>query len=151
MDADCIFIGMGTPENKDGSANLNFLEAAALQIAEQIKKDIIFVIKSTVPVGTNEHIEHLIQERVSSEIKIEMISNPEFLREGTAIYDTFHGDRIVIGANSEIARNRIMKIYEPFCLPVVQTDIRSTEMIKYASNSFLALKIIFINEIANLC
>jgi len=150
-DADCIFIAVGTPANKDGSANLSFLEAAAIQIAEQIKKDIIVVIKSTVPIGTNERIGRLIHERISPNIKMEMVSNPEFLREGTAIYDTFHGDRIVIGANNQEAGKQIENIYEPFHLPVVQTDIRSAEMIKYASNSFLALKISFINEIANLC
>ncbi|WML41216.1 UDP-glucose/GDP-mannose dehydrogenase family protein [Neobacillus sp. OS1-2] len=149
--AECIFIAVGTPANEDGSANLSFLEAAAIQIAEQIKKDIIVVIKSTVPVGTNERIGSIIQERVPPNIKIEMVSNPEFLREGTAIHDTFHGDRIVIGANTEEAGKQIGNIYEPLHLPIVHTDIRSAEMIKYASNSFLALKISFINEIANLC
>nr|WP_263324813.1 UDP-glucose/GDP-mannose dehydrogenase family protein [Neobacillus sp. Marseille-Q6967] len=149
--ADCIFIAVGTPANEDGSANLTFLEKAAIQIAEYITKDIIVVTKSTVPVGTNEHIGRLIQERVSASIKVEVVSNPEFLREGTAIHDTFHGDRIVIGSNNEETGKRIEEIYAPFQLPIVHTDIRSAEMIKYASNSFLALKISFINEIANLC
>ncbi|WP_413307015.1 UDP-glucose/GDP-mannose dehydrogenase family protein [Bacillus sp. 1P10SD] len=149
--ANCIFIAVGTPANKDGSANLSFLEEAAIQIAEYINEDTIVVIKSTVPVGTNERIGRLIQERVSPHIQIDMVSNPEFLREGTAIHDTFHGDRIVIGSNSSEAAKKIEEIYTPFHLPFVQTDIRSAEMIKYASNSFLALKISFINEIANLC
>ncbi|MCQ6278662.1 UDP-glucose/GDP-mannose dehydrogenase family protein [Bacillus sp. EB600] len=149
--ADCIFLAVGTPANKDGSANLTFIEQAAIQIAENIEKSIIVVTKSTVPVGTNEQIGSIIQERVSPNIKIDVVSNPEFLREGTAIHDTFHGDRIVIGSNNQKAGKLIEKIYEPFKLPIVHTDIRSAEMIKYASNSFLALKISFINEIANLC
>ncbi len=107
--------------------------------------------KSTVPVGTNERIGRLIEERLKPNIKIDIVSNPEFLREGTAIHDTFHGDRIVIGANNLEAGAKVEKIYKPFQLPIVHTDIRSAEMIKYASNSFLALKISFINEIANLC
>ena len=150
-ETDCIFIAVGTPPNQDGSANLYYLEQAALQIAEHIKKDMIIVIKSTVPVGTNERIGRLIQERVSPGIEIRMVSNPEFLREGSAIHDTFHGDRIVIGSNDKEAGKLIETIYQPFHLPVVQTDIRSAEMIKYAANAFLALKISFINEIANLC
>lgn len=151
QDTDCIFIAVGTPSNEDGSANLTYIDKAAIEIAEHLQKSSTVVIKSTVPVGTNERIERLIQERVSPSINIESVSNPEFLREGTAIKDTFQGDRIVIGSHSSEAAKKIEQIYEPFQLPIVHTDIRSAEMIKYASNSFLALKISFINEIANLC
>lgn len=151
QDTDCIFIAVGTPSNEDGSANLTYIDKAAIEIAEQLQKSSTVVIKSTVPVGTNERIGRLIRERVSPSINIESVSNPEFLREGTAIKDTFQGDRIVIGSQSSEAAKKIEQIYEPFQLPIVHTDIRSAEMIKYASNSFLALKISFINEIANLC
>jgi len=149
--ADCMFIAVGTPPNEDGSANLTYIENAAIEIAEHMTKDCIVVTKSTVPVGTNQHIGRIIQERLPANLKVRIVSNPEFLREGSAIHDTFHGDRIVIGSDDEEAGKKIEEIYSPFKLPVVHTDLRSAEMIKYASNSFLALKISFINEIANLC
>jgi UDPglucose 6-dehydrogenase len=149
--ADCIFIAVGTPQSEDGSANLSYIEQAALEIAKTITKDVIVVTKSTVPVGTNEWVGRIIQEHVAPGIQIKVVSNPEFLREGSAIYDTFHGDRIVIGSEDIEAGETIANIYKPFQMPIVHTDLRSAEMIKYASNSFLALKISFINEIANLC
>lgn len=149
--ADCIFIAVGTPQSEDGSANLSYIEQAALEIAKTITKDVIVVTKSTVPVGTNEWVSRIIREHVAPGIQIKVVSNPEFLREGSAIYDTFHGDRIVIGSEDKEAGETIANIYKPFQLPIVHTDLRSAEMIKYASNSFLALKISFINEIANLC
>lgn len=149
--ADCIFIAVGTPQSEDGSANLSYIEQAALEIAKTITKDVIVVTKSTVPVGTNEWVGRIIREHVAPGIQIKVVSNPEFLREGSAIYDTFHGDRIVIGSEDKEAGETIANIYKPFQLPIVHTDLRSAEMIKYASNSFLALKISFINEIANLC
>lgn len=150
-DTDSIFIAVGTPPNEDGSANLSYLENAAIDIAKYITKDCIVVTKSTVPVRTNEHIGRIIQEQLPTDLKVKIVSNPEFLREGSAIHDTFNGDRIVIGSDDEEAGKIIEEIYSPFKLPVVRTDLRSAEMIKYASNSFLALKISFINEIANLC
>ncbi|WP_338449657.1 UDP-glucose/GDP-mannose dehydrogenase family protein [Niallia oryzisoli] len=150
-DADSIFIAVGTPPNDDGSANLSYIESAAIDIAKYITKDCIVVTKSTVPVGTNEHIGRIIQEQLPADLKVKIVSNPEFLREGSAIHDTFNGDRIVIGSDDQEAGKTIEEIYAPFKLPVVRTDLRSAEMIKYASNSFLALKISFINEIANLC
>ena len=149
--ADCIFIAVGTPQSEDGSADLTYIEEAALEIAKTITKDVIVVTKSTVPVGTNEWVGRILREHAAPGIEIKVVSNPEFLREGSAIYDTFHGDRIVIGSDDKIAGETIAEIYEPFKLPIVHTDLRSAEMIKYASNSFLALKISFINEIANLC
>ncbi|UTE77360.1 UDP-glucose/GDP-mannose dehydrogenase family protein [Rossellomorea sp. KS-H15a] len=148
---DCIFIAVGTPETRDGSADLTYVEEVALTIAESIKQDTIVVIKSTVPVGTNDYIERLINERTGEGIKVHLVSNPEFLREGSAIKDTFEGSRIVIGSNSQEAGDFIEEIYSPLSIPIVRTDIRSAEMIKYASNAFLATKISFINEVANLC
>ncbi|MBU8881099.1 UDP-glucose/GDP-mannose dehydrogenase family protein [Bacillus sp. FJAT-29790] len=150
-EADCIFIAVGTPENEDGSANLLSIENVALSISKYVHKDITIVTKSTVPVGTNEWIGRIIQERIPKEYRVTVVSNPEFLREGSAIYDTFNGDRIVIGSDDREAGKRIEKIYEPFNIPIIHTDIRSAEMIKYASNGFLAAKISFINEVANLC
>lgn len=148
---DCIFIAVGTPENRDGSADLTYVEDVAATIAETIQRDTIVVIKSTVPVGTNDYIERLINERTREGVKVRLVSNPEFLREGSAIKDTFEGNRIVIGSNSKQAGDFIEEIYSPLSIPIVRTDIRSAEMIKYASNAFLATKISFINEIANLC
>ncbi|QNG60224.1 UDP-glucose/GDP-mannose dehydrogenase family protein [Bacillus sp. PAMC26568] len=149
--SDIIFIAVGTPENEDGSANLKYVEAAAIQIAEQIRNDVIVVVKSTVPVGTNEYILEIIKKHKSIFLEAEVVSNPEFLREGSAIQDTFHGDRIVIGSSSTAAGDQVEEVYKPLGIPVVRTDIRSAEMIKYAANAFLATKISFINEIANIC
>lgn len=150
-DADVIYIAVGTPENEDGSANLTYVEQVATTIGRNLIKDAIVVVKSTVPVGTNEHVQRIIEENKASTINVSMVSNPEFLREGAAVYDTFHGDRIVIGAEDEQTASIIEEINKPFGVPVVKTDIRSAEMIKYAANAFLATKISFINEIANIC
>jgi UDPglucose 6-dehydrogenase len=150
-DADIIMIAVGTPENEDGSANLTYVEQAAETIACHIEKDVIVVTKSTVPVGTNENIKQIIERIKPANVHVEVASNPEFLREGSAIYDTFNGDRIVIGAENDKAAKVLEELYQPLGIPVVKTDIRSAEMIKYASNAFLATKISFINEIANIC
>jgi UDPglucose 6-dehydrogenase len=150
-DADVIYIAVGTPQNEDGSANLIFIEQVAKDIAANISKDVIVVTKSTVPVGTNDFIYSVIKNHLAGEQKVTMVSNPEFLREGSAIQDTFHGDRIVIGSECQEARTIMEQVYKPFGIPIQNTDIHSAEMIKYASNAFLATKISFINEIANLC
>lgn len=150
-DADVIFIGVGTPEKKDGSANLAYVYTVAEQIAESIEKDCVVVIKSTVPIGTNDKIEELIKSRVKPGINVDIASNPEFLAQGTAVRDTLKAARIVIGTETERARDILTKVYENFQQPFVYTNRRSAEMIKYASNDFLALKISYINEIANLC
>ena len=150
-DADVIFIGVGTPEKKDGSANLAYVYTVAEQIAESIEKDCVVVIKSTVPIGTNDKIEELIKSRVASRINVDIASNPEFLAQGTAVRDTLKAARIVIGTETERAKDILTKVYENFQQPFVYTTRRSAEMIKYASNDFLALKISYINEIANLC
>jgi UDPglucose 6-dehydrogenase len=149
--ANAIYIAVGTPQKEDGSANLQYVEAVAESIARHIKQDTIVVTKSTVPVGTNDFIKKIINKNLVSDVNVDIVSNPEFLREGSAVYDTFNGDRIVIGAENEKAANIIEEINKPFGVPVFKTDVRSAEMIKYASNAFLATKISFINEIANIC
>jgi UDPglucose 6-dehydrogenase len=149
--ADVIYIAVGTPENEDGSANLLFVEQVAINIAQNAIKDLIVVTKSTVPVGTNHWIKETIQRNLDVNVNVEVVSNPEFLREGSAIYDSFHGDRIVVGSDDNQTAELIEEINKPFGIPVFKTDIRSAEMIKYAANAFLATKISFINEISNIC
>ena len=150
-DADAIFIGVGTPEQPDGSANLSYIATVARQIAESIEKDCLVVVKSTVPVGTNDKVEQFIKDFLVNDVKVEVASNPEFLAQGSAAHDTLHAARIIIGTESKWAEDMLMKIYEPFNLPIVSVNRRSAEMIKYASNDFLALKISYMNDIANLC
>ncbi|WJE52593.1 UDP-glucose/GDP-mannose dehydrogenase family protein [Bacillus cereus] len=150
-EADVIYIAVGTPQKEDGSANLQYIEQVALDIAHNLTKDAIVVIKSTVPVGTNDYVKNLIHENLKADVKVSMVSNPEFLREGSAIYDSFYGDRIVIGADDAKTADIMAEVNKPFNVPVFKTTIRSSEMIKYASNAFLATKISFINEIANIC
>ncbi|WP_294349315.1 UDP-glucose/GDP-mannose dehydrogenase family protein [uncultured Clostridium sp.] len=150
-DADVIFIGVGTPEREDGSANLDYVFTVCKEIAESIEKDTLVVVKSTVPIGTNDKIEEFLKENVKEDINIEVASNPEFLAQGTAVKDTLHASRIVIGVESDFAEKLLRDVYERFNQPIVVTNRRSAEMIKYASNDFLALKISFVNEIANFC
>ena len=150
-DADVIFIGVGTPEKFDGSANLTYVFEVAYKIAKHITKDCLIVTKSTVPIGTNEDLEKYIREHLKNNVNAEVASNPEFLSQGTAIEDTLKASRIVIGVESKNAEYILKEIYKPFNRPIIVTNRNSAEMIKYASNDFLALKISFINEIANLC
>lgn len=150
-DADFIFIAVGTPENPDGSANLSYIMNVAISIATYINEHTIVVIKSTVPVGTNEMIRQLIEENSPESFNIHVVSNPEFLREGSAIHDTFHGDRVIIGSDQDHIGKRVGALFTLLNIPIVYTDIRSAEMIKYAANAFLATKISFINEISNIC
>lgn len=149
--ADIVFIGVGTPERADGSANLNYVFTVCKQIAENLENDCLVVVKSTVPIGTNDKVEAFLKENVKNGIHIEVASNPEFLAQGTAVVDTLKASRIVIGVESERAENTLREVYERFNQPIVATNRRSAEMIKYASNDFLALKISFMNEIANFC
>ena len=151
QDAEVIFVGVGTPEKKDGSANLSYVNQVIDQIAGSVERDCVVVIKSTVPIGTNDRLEKRLRESLKSDVWVEVASNPEFLSQGTAVKDTLHASRIVIGVESDRARSIMLKVYENFHQPFVVTDRRSAEMIKYASNDFLALKISYINEIANLC
>lgn len=150
-DADVIIIGVGTPEKKDGSANLRYVNEVAKQIGESVERDCVIVVKSTVPVGTTEKLEHDIRKNLKHNIRIETVSNPEFLSQGTAIRDTLNAFRIILGLENKHAEDVLRNVYDGFKLPYVITDRRSAEMIKYASNDFLALKISYINEIANLC
>lgn len=150
-DADAIFIGVGTPEQEDGSANLSYVATVSRQIAENVEKDCLVVVKSTVPIGTNDKVEQFIKDSLVHDVKIEVASNPEFLAQGHAVRDTLKAKRIVIGTESKEAEKKLMEIYEPFNLPIVSVNRRSAEMIKYASNDFLALKISYMNDIANLC
>ncbi|MCR6112266.1 UDP-glucose/GDP-mannose dehydrogenase family protein [Bacillus sp. A301a_S52] len=148
---DVIYIAVGTPEKEDGTADLRFIDQVAADIAAHVTDDVIIVTKSTVPVGTNDYILNKIREQLRHNVAVNIVSNPEFLREGSAVYDAFHGDRIVVGADSKEVGDVIEDINKPFGIKVYRTDVRSAEMIKYASNAFLATKISFINEIANIC
>ncbi|MFC7321853.1 UDP-glucose dehydrogenase family protein [Halobacillus campisalis] len=150
-DKEIVFIAVGTPQSKDGSAELTYLKKACKSIAEHMTDDLIVITKSTVPVGTNEYVKELIEKHKNASHKVSVVSNPEFLREGSAIHDTFYGDRIVIGSEEQEALDRVKEVYSSFTLPILETDLRSAEMIKYASNAFLATKISFINELGNLC
>ena len=150
-DKDAIFIGVGTPEQPDGSANLSYIATVSRQIAESVERDCLVVVKSTVPVGTNDKVEQFIHDFLERDVKVEVASNPEFLAQGSAVHDTLHAARIIIGTESKEAEALLKKIYEPFGLPIVSVNRRSAEMIKYACNDFLALKISYMNDIANLC
>ncbi|WP_311775714.1 UDP-glucose dehydrogenase family protein [Listeria booriae] len=149
--ADIIFICVGTPEEADGSASLKYIYEVAEDIAIHAKKGTLIVMKSTVPVGTNQEIIKYINERRDTENKLEIVSAPEFLSQGTAIKDTLEGARIVLGVETQQAEKRMREVYAGFDQPFVVTDLVSAEMIKYASNDFLALKISFVNDIANVC
>lgn len=150
-EAELIFIAVGTPATHDGSADLKYIHVAAHTIANYIQRDVIICTKSTVPVGTNDLIQQIIDSRKPPNLQAEVAANPEFLREGRAVLDFFHGDRIVIGTSSPETAAFLEQFYQPLEIPIMKTDIRSAEMIKYAANAFLATKISFINEIANIC
>lgn len=149
--AEVIFIGVGTPEQPDGSANLTYIATVSRQIAETIEQDCLVVVKSTVPIGTNDKVEQFIKDFLVHDVKVEVASNPEFLAQGTAVRDTLHAPRIIIGTESEWAEKKLKEVYKDFDMPIVSVSRRSAEMIKYASNDFLALKISYMNDIANLC
>jgi UDPglucose 6-dehydrogenase len=149
--ADAIFIGVGTPELPDGSANLSYIAAVCRQIAQSVTRDCLVVVKSTVPVGTNDKVEQYIKDNLARDVKVRVASNPEFLAQGNAVHDTMHATRIIIGTDDEETERMLQEIYAPFDLPIVSVSRRSAEMIKYACNNFLALKISYMNDIANLC
>lgn len=150
-DVEFIFIAVGTPSLLDGTADLTYIRSACDDIGTYVNNDIIVVTKSTVPVGTNDVMREWIEDKLQGRHELYIVSNPEFLREGSGIYDFFQGDRIVIGACSEEAARKVENLYSKLSLQTYITDIRSAEMIKYASNAFLATKISFINEISNIC
>jgi UDPglucose 6-dehydrogenase len=147
--AEIILIAVGTPQREDGAADLSYLEQAAEDISPYLITGMIIVIKSTVPVGTNASFEKLLQSH--SGLTVSIVSNPEFLRQGSAIQDTMKADRIIIGSENKQAAEKISVMYSPLNVPVIFTSTKSAEMIKYAANAFLAIKISYINEIANLC
>lgn len=156
-DSNIVFIAVGTPMAEDGSANLDYIFSAATDIANNISQDSLVVIKSTVPIGTGfkvrDHIESILEEKNSSVI-IKIASNPEFLKEGRAIEDCLHPDRVVIGAEDEEVFETLKELYQSFVLNhdrFVLMDIKSAEMTKYVANAMLATKISFMNEIANIC
>ena len=149
-----IFLAVGTPPKADGSADLRFIEEAARQVSEHMNGYKVIVTKSTVPVGTGEHLRRLIQEHQRQRHNFGVVSNPEFLREGAAINDFMRPDRVVIGTRDEEAVAIMRDLYRPLFLietPFVITSLEAAELTKYAANAFLATKISFINEIANLC
>src|SRR3954468_11566522 len=153
-EADTVFIAVGTPSRRgDGHADLSYVYAVARQIAAALKGFTVVITKSTVPVGTGDEVERIIRE-LRPDIEVAVVSNPEFLREGAAIHDFKHPDRIVIGTDDERARKITAEIYRPLYLnqaPILYCGRRTAELIKYAANAFLATKISFINEIADLC
>ena len=152
--ADAVFIAVGTPSRRgDGHADLSYVYAAAREIAAALRGTTAVVTKSTVPVGTGDEVETIIREQ-RPDADVCVVSNPEFLREGAAIRDFMHPDRIVVGVEDPRAREILAEIYRPLYLnaaPILYTDRRTAELIKYASNAFLATKITFINEVADLC
>ncbi len=155
IDADCklfdmIIIAVGTPEKSDGSADISNVYQAVDDVLGILDKDLLIVVKSTVPVGTCDDLEEYIQQNTNFS-NIEVVSNPEFLSQGTAVHDMLYPSRIVIGVNSTKAEKIMRNLYSCFDAPIVVTSRKSSEMIKYASNCFLALKLSYINEIANFC
>jgi UDPglucose 6-dehydrogenase len=153
-EADAVFIAVGTPSRRgDGHADLSFVYQAVREIAPLLRGAAVVITKSTVPVGTGDEIENILREK-RPDADIQVVSNPEFLREGAAIQDFKHPDRIVVGSEDDHARKILDEIYRPLYLntpPIIQVSRRTAELIKYASNAFLATKITFINEMADLC
>lgn len=155
---DIVFSAVGTPPDEDGSADLKYVMDVARNVGKNLNKYILVVTKSTVPVGTAKLVKKAIREeldkRGKNDIEFDVASNPEFLKEGAALDDFMHPDRVVVGIENEKARKLMEKLYKPFTLnnyPIIYTDIPSAEMIKYAANAMLATRISFMNEIANLC
>jgi UDPglucose 6-dehydrogenase len=151
--AEIVFIAVNTPMGVDGEAELRYVRAVAERIAEVMDHPLIVVNKSTVPVGTGDWVADIIRNRQPRAIPFSVVSNPEFLREGSAISDFMNPDRVVLGSLDEEAAQKVAQLYLPLRIqgPIMITDLRTAEMIKYASNAFLATKISFINEIANIC
>src|SRR3989338_11165609 len=150
-ESEIIFICVGTPPKANGEADLSYVENVARAIAEAMDSYKLIIEKSTVPVQTGEKVARTIRAYNVHKADFDVVSNPEFLREGNAVNDFMHPDRIVIGCENERSRNVMKELYSPLNAPIIFTDIKSAEIIKHASNSFLATKISFINAIANIC
>lgn len=152
QEADFAFIAVGTPSGVDGEADMQYVRAAAEAIADNVENRIIVVNKSTVPVGTGDWVTDIIKKKRGGQpLDFDVVSNPEFLREGSAINDFMIPDRVVLGCTNRDAADQVAKLYHSLRCPIQITDLRTAEMIKYASNAFLATRISFINEIANIC
>jgi len=151
QEADVIFICVPTPPQPDGSVDLSFIEGVAREIAANLTGYRIIVDKSTVPVKTGEKVAETIRRYARTKVDFDVVSNPEFLREGFAVDDLMHPDRVVVGVSGPRPAALMREIYEPFKAPIIVTDTNSAELIKHAANSFLALKISYINAIANIC
>ncbi|KPK41154.1 MAG: UDP-glucose 6-dehydrogenase [Omnitrophica WOR_2 bacterium SM23_29] len=149
--SEVIFIAVGTPPKVNGEADLTYVENVAREIARFMKSYRLIVEKSTVPVETGMWIKHTLESYARKKVKFDVASNPEFLREGSAINDFMHPDRVVIGVESKKAKDILLELYKPLNAPILVTDMKSAEIIKHASNSYLATKISFINAIANIC
>jgi len=150
-EAEFVFICVGTPSTVDGDADMRAVRAAALTIGRHLRGHTIIVNKSTMPIGSGDLVSSLIEQVKPPEATFAVVSNPEFLREGSAVYDVFHPSRIVLGAEDREAAERVAELYRVLNAPILITDRRSAEMIKYASNAILATRISFINEIAQIC
>jgi len=150
-EAEFVFIAVGTPSDVDGEADLQYVRAASESIAEVMDRPLIIVNKSTVPVGTGDWVADIIRAKQKTPVPFSVVSCPEFLREGSALSDFMNPDRIVLGSLDREAANRVAELHLPLRTTIVVTDLRTAEMIKYASNAFLATKISFINEISNIC
>tara|TARA_B100000945_G_scaffold311197_1_gene304117 strand:+ start:1226 stop:2551 length:1326 start_codon:yes stop_codon:yes gene_type:complete len=157
QNSEIAFIAVGTPMGEDGSADLQYVLAVAKSIGKSMQKRLIVVDKSTVPIGTADKVRAIIQKELDirqSDLKFDIVSNPEFLKEGAAVLDFMKPDRVVIGTDSDYANEKMRELYHPFCMSrdrFISMDIRSAEMTKYAANAMLATKISFMNEIANIC
>lgn len=149
--SDIVFIAVGTPSLDNGEVDMNQVYECINEISQYVNRYKIIVNKSTVPVGSQKYVKNILIENGVPSDKFDVISNPEFLREGKALYDVFYGDKIVIGCESQKSRNIMNLLYKPFNVPIIFTSPETAELIKYSSNAFLSTKISFINEIANLC
>jgi len=149
--AEYAFIAVGTPSGSDGSADLQYVAAAATSIAKNMTAPLVLINKSTVPIGTGDWVADIVKGALPKPIEFAVVSCPEFLREGSAIGDFMNPHRTVIGSLDRDAANKVAQLHLPLRAPIVITDLRTAEMIKYASNAFLATKISFINELADLC
>jgi len=150
-DAGFVFIAVGTPSGVEGEADLTDVTQAAEQIATRMVQPLIIINKSTVPIGTGDWVADIVREHQTRRVEFAVVSNPEFLREGSAVYDFTNPDRIVLGSTDLAAAQKVAELYAPLAAKAIITDLRTAEMIKYASNAFLATKISFINEMANIC
>lgn len=147
--SEMIFIAVGTPQKKNGEADLSYVEKASSMIGENMNGYKIIVNKSTVPVGTGKKVKEIVRRYYGGDFDV--VSNPEFLRQGSAVFDFMNPERIVVGTESERSKKAMNGLYASFSCPILNTNIETAEMIKYASNAFLATKISFVNEIANIC